>query len=282
MYANPPQSCLNAVRRLYPKLSLTERKIADYLLLQPQKVIHISINQLAEELQVADSTVFRFCVRIGFKGFQSMKIALAAELASNPEESPEGKEKDAQPVSAATKVFRSNMQALEDTLSLLNEDLLPQAAECIAGASVTYIFGNGDARAVALDAYGKLIRTGKNVQAVTDPQLQLMTASQLTERDCVVLISHSGSSKGMLRLLNLAKSAGTPTIAITGYPKSPLGSGARFSFCTASEATEFRTEAMASLIAQLSLVDALYETVMLKRGNEGAHALARIQETLER
>ncbi|WP_367112766.1 hypothetical protein [Virgibacillus sp.] len=43
-------------------------------------MIHHTINQMADELEVAESTVFRFCQRVGFKGYQALKIALAAEM----------------------------------------------------------------------------------------------------------------------------------------------------------------------------------------------------------
>lgn len=77
---NNTQHCLVSIRNNYGHFSDKERLIADFILKYPDKVIHYTINQISEKLSIADSTVFRFCKRIGFKGFQSMKIALAAEV----------------------------------------------------------------------------------------------------------------------------------------------------------------------------------------------------------
>lgn len=148
------------------------------------------------------------------------------------------------------------------------------------GAGTTYIFGSGGSAIIALDAYHKLLRTGLRVHAVMDTHLQLMTASQMTEPDCAVLISHSGSSKDILHLLNVAKSAGVNIIAITGYLKSPLSAGAHLSLHTSSEETRYRSEAMSSRIAQLTLIDALYENVMERRGEAGERALERMREAV--
>lgn len=70
--------CLHRIQTMYSEFSAKERKIADYILENPQRLVHSTINQVADQLLVADATVFRFCKRIGFSGFQALKIALAA------------------------------------------------------------------------------------------------------------------------------------------------------------------------------------------------------------
>lgn len=66
---------LAAIRGSYRNFSEKEKKIADYILNDPRNIIHLTINQIADELGLAESTVFRFCQRLGFKGFQAFKIA---------------------------------------------------------------------------------------------------------------------------------------------------------------------------------------------------------------
>ena len=74
------QFALAAIRGSYRHFSEKEKKIADYVLNDPKNIIHLTINQIADELGLAESTIFRFCQRIGFKGFQAFKISLAAEV----------------------------------------------------------------------------------------------------------------------------------------------------------------------------------------------------------
>ncbi|WP_226666443.1 MurR/RpiR family transcriptional regulator [Metabacillus litoralis] len=273
-------TCLITVRKLYPKFSVTERKIADYILKNPNKIIHSSINQLAEDLEVADSTVFRFCKRIGYKGYQAMKIALASEIVSPLQDIHEKVNEGDSLDTIASKVFRSNIKTIEDTLTIVNEDQLQLAVDTIIKAESVEFFGSGGSSIIALDAYHKLVRTGLKVHAVIDTHFQLMAASQMTEKDCAVFISHSGSSKDILHILNVVKATGAKMIAITNHAKSPLSGGVDIPLYTVSEETEYRSEALSSRIAQLTLIDVLYVNILIKRGHEGKEALKKMREAI--
>jgi RpiR family transcriptional regulator, carbohydrate utilization regulator len=272
--------CLVTIRTLYPKLSVTERKIADYILKYPNKIIHSSINQVAEDLSVADSTVFRFCKRLGYKGYQAMKIALASEVVS-PMQNIHEKADEADTIDTITaKVFHTNMKTLEETLAIVEEEQLQLAVEALLSADSIKFFGSGGSSIVALDGYHKFLRTGLKVSAVMDSHFQLGEASQMTENDCAVLVSHSGSSRDILQILNVVKSTGANTISITNYAKSPLSAGVNIPLYTISEETEFRPEALSSRIAQLTIIDALYVNTLMKRGSKGKEALEKMREAI--
>ncbi|MGY3715729.1 MurR/RpiR family transcriptional regulator [Sutcliffiella cohnii] len=274
------QSVLMNVRTNYPRFSVTERKIADYILKNPNKIIHSSINQLAEDLDVADSTVFRFCKRIGYKGYQAMKISLASEVVSPIKDIHENVDEGDSFDTIASKVFRANIETLEDTLQIVDEEQLQLAVDTIVSSRSVHLFGSGGSSIIALDAYHKLVRTGLNVQTVTDTHFQLMAASQLTEQDCAVLISHSGSSKDILHILNVVKKNNVKTIAITNFAKSTLSAGVLVPLYTSSKETDFRSEALSSRIAQLTLIDVLYVNILLKKGEEGQAALKKMREAI--
>ena len=72
--------CLTVLRSILPHLTKTERKAAEYILENPAEVIHLTITSLAETCSIAEATIFRLCKKAGFTGFQSFKIALAAEM----------------------------------------------------------------------------------------------------------------------------------------------------------------------------------------------------------
>ncbi|WP_409252022.1 MurR/RpiR family transcriptional regulator [Bacillus sp. SCS-153A] len=274
------QHCLASIRSHYSQFSDTEKKIANYILNNPTDIIHSTINGLADELGVADSTVFRFCKRIGFKGYQSMKIALAAEIVTPMRDIHENVDENDTPQTIASKVFRSNMKTIEDTLMVLKEELFQEAADALLAADNIEFFGSGGSGIVAMDAYHKFIRTGLRVHASTDSHIQLMTASQMTEKDCAVLISHSGSTKDILQVMKVLKESGAKTIAITNFAKSPLSEKADISLYTVSEETDYRSEALSSRIAQLSIFDALYVSIMLKRDKNGQDALKRMRNAI--
>ncbi|WP_163583084.1 MurR/RpiR family transcriptional regulator [Gracilibacillus saliphilus] len=274
------QTCLDKVRRNYPKFSVTERKIADYILENPNQIIHSSINQLAEDLDVADSTVFRFCKRIGYKGYQAMKIALASEVVSSIQHIHEEVDSDDELNTVAAKVFRTNIQSLEETLKIIDEEQLQKAVNSLLSARQIHFFGSGGSNTVALDAYHKFIRTGLPVQTAVDTHFQLMAASQLDEKDCALLISHSGSSKDILHILNVLGKNQVKTIAITNFAKSTLSEAVHIPLYTSSGETDFRTEAFSSRIAQLTLIDLLFVNVLMNRGETGQEALNKMREAI--
>jgi RpiR family transcriptional regulator, carbohydrate utilization regulator len=274
------QHCLASIRSHYPQFSETEKKIADYILENSTQIIHSTINSLAEDLGVADSTVFRFCKRIGFKGFQAMKIALASEIVTGLKDIHERVDEGDTPQTIASKVFRSNIKTIEDTLMVIDESRLQEAVDALTGAESIEFFGSGGSGVIALDAYHKLIRTGLRVRATSDSHIQLMTASQMTEKDCAVFISHSGSTKDILQTLEIVKETGAKTICITNFAKSPLSQGVDVPLYTVSEETDYRSEALSSRIAQLTLIDTLYVNIMMRREETGQEALKKMRKAI--
>lgn len=246
----------------------------------PRNIIHMAINQLSDELGLADSTVFRFCQKIGFSGFQAFKIALAAEVVNPIQDIHERIEVGDSIKTVTEKVLRSNMKALEDTLSIFSPDSMEKAVDLICHAHTIGLFGNGGSGIVALDGYHKLLRIGLNTFANLDSHMQIMSAAQLGPKDAAVLISHSGSTKDILDVLHILKDRKVPIIGVTNFAKSPLSKEADVTLYTVSEETDFRSEALSSRIAQLSLIDALYTNVMIKKGNKGKAALDRMRKAI--
>lgn len=265
---------------MYSQFSDKEKAIADYILEDPQKIIHSTINQVADDLFVADATVFRFCKRIGFNGFQSMKIALASEIVAPIKNIHEGIQEGDSEKEIAEKVFKANIQTLEETLHTFSESRFEDAIRLILEARMVGFYGSGGSGVIALDAHHKFMRTGIPSMAYTDSHFQIMSAAQLTEKDVVVLISHSGSNKDIMDVLQVAKKNGAKSIGITNMAKSPLSQKVDIPLYTISQETDYRSEALSSRIAQLSIIDSIYVNVMAKRDTSGQESLQRMREAV--
>ncbi|MBT2654828.1 MurR/RpiR family transcriptional regulator [Bacillus sp. ISL-18] len=274
------QNCLGKIRSYYARLSEKEKKVADYILENPDKIIHNTINEVAEDLQVADATVFRFCKRIGFKGYQAMKIALASEIIEPIQQIHEEINENDNEKTVADKIFHSNIRTLENTLQILDETSIQKAVGLLMKAKRVEFYGTGGSNVVAMDAFHKFVRTGIKAFAFIDTHFQLMSASQLGENDVAVVISHSGTNKDTLNVLKTAKKNGAKTIGITSYPKSPICQYSDVALFTSSEETEYRSEALSSRIAQLSLIDALYVNIMILNKEKAKHSLGKVREAI--
>lgn len=274
------KNCLGQIRSHYARLSEKEKKIADYILNNPENIIHSTINDVAEDLNVADATVFRFCKRIGFKGFQAMKITLAAEIIEPIQQIHEEISESDDERIVMEKVFQSNIHTLKSTLNLIDETAIEQAVDLLLNAGRVDFYGTGGSAVIAMDAYHKFIRTGIKVFTFMDSHFQIMSASQLTKHDVAVVISHSGTNKDTMNILKTAKKNGAKIIGITGYPKSPLAQNSDVVLYTSAEETEYRSEALSSRIAQLSLIDALYVNVMKLNKEKAKKSLDKIREAI--
>src|SRR5690606_31019917 len=91
-------------------------------------------NQIADELNLAESTIFRFCQRIGFKGFQSFKISLASDVVTPLKDIHEQIEEGDDIKTVAEKVFRSNIKTLEATLQLVDGETFEKAVDLLIHA----------------------------------------------------------------------------------------------------------------------------------------------------
>ncbi|MDN3018830.1 MurR/RpiR family transcriptional regulator [Paenibacillus sp. BSR1-1] len=271
------ESCLGKIRSYYARFSDKEKKIANYILDNPDKIIHCTINEVAEDLNVADATVFRFCKRIGYKGYQALKIALASEIITPIQQIHEKISEHDSEKTISEKVFQSNIRTLENTLQIMDSDSIRKAVELLHSADKVEFYGTGGSALIAMDAFHKFIRTGIKAFAFLDSHFQLMSASQLTKNDVAVVISHSGTNKDTTNILNTAIESGAKTIGITSFPKSPISQNVDVALYTSSDETEYRSEALASRIAQLSLIDALYVNLMILNKERAKTAIEKIR-----
>ncbi|WP_254901279.1 MurR/RpiR family transcriptional regulator [Tuberibacillus sp. Marseille-P3662] len=264
------------VSQLYKK----EKLVADYILANPDEVVHQSITELADNVGVAESTIFRLCKRIGFDGYQGFKIALARDVVNAVENIyQEIDEADASDV-LMDKVFQGHIQGLQDTLQLYDATMLDQAIKVLAGATRIDFYGTGGSGMIAQDAAHKFIRTGLLCQAFNDGHQQVMNAS-LLDSTCVAFgISHSGSNKDVMQALSQAKAAGAYTIGLTQFAKSPMTELCDVALYTKSRETLYRSEALTSRLIQLAVMDVLYVGVGMSRKQQTLSGLEKIREAI--
>ncbi|MGM0234100.1 MurR/RpiR family transcriptional regulator [Enterococcus sp. DIV1297f] len=271
------------IKTLYKDLSLKEQAIADYILENPSKVSHSSISDLSNELGIADSTFFQFTKKLGYNGFKDFKMAmLMQENDFSAISIHENIQKSDNELTMAQKVFDSNMTTLTDTKNLLKEEDLKLAAAMINKSKRLFFFGVGGSEIVATDAYHKFLRSPITVFHSSDYHIQLMEASLLTPDDCGIFISHTGKSRETIELAQVAKNNGAKIIVITSHAASPLAKLGDVVFISISEETEFRSEALASRIAQLSIMDSLYVILMFINRDKAQQSIAKIRRSISK
>lgn len=262
------------------ELRKSEIKVADYVIGNPQKVVHYSISELADNADVSEPTVIRFCRRIGFRGYQDFKIALAQSVVPRIKNIHEaiGESDNAQTL--AVKIFQANVEAIQDSLQSLDFSALEQTIEACTTAGTIVFFGLGGSASVAMDAYHKFFRLGIPCNWYEDTHMQAMGASMLGPDDVVIAVSHSGSSKDIVEAIEIANEAGALTVAITSHVKSPVSRAARILLSVSTTETSYRFEPMASRIAHLSVIDTIAVGVSMRRQEQYVESVRRTRRAL--
>jgi len=271
---------LDRLRALQPDLPPAARRIADFILAHAADVVNMSVTEVAERAAASEGSVVGLCQQLGARGFQQVKIALARDLVRPVQFIHEDLSETDDCGAVVDKIFRSDMQALQDTQRVLDVRELQRAVGALRVAKRVEVFGIGSAATIAEDAHYRLLRIGIHSRASVDSHVQAIAASLCTPETAVLTISHSGSTIETLTATRLAKEAGATTIAITNYGKSPLLAHADIVLHTMARETQFRTEAMTSRIAQLAVVDALIAALALADYDRAVGTISRTFDVL--
>lgn len=244
------------VKILYDKMGHAEKKIADFILEHPTGLVPLSITELADRCGCGEATIVRFARRLGFNGYQQLKISLVQEE-NVPTATDCIKEGDSLE-EVYNKVANDVYCSLEKTKKVLDYNALRDCGKKILSAKTIYIMGSGSSSSIAVDASHKFLRLGINATAVTDSHMQAITSAH-ADKNCVIIgISHSGSSINIVQALELGRKNGATTIAITSYGKSPIDKVSDYILHTISDEINYSILGLNSRIAQLTIIDTLY------------------------
>lgn len=271
---------LARLERMRDSLAPTGQRIADYILQNAAEVVHMSVTEVAEAARASEGSVIGLCQQIGARGFQQLKLSLAQDLVQPIQFIHEDlkREDDAQTV--IEKIFQSDMQALRDTLSVVDAKAMTRAVEILLAAERVEVYGVGSAAPIAEDAHYRMLRIGMNCKVVIDSHMQAISASLTNPKVAILTVSHSGSTQETVAATRLAKEAGAKTICITNFGKSPIQSYVDVVLYTMASETKFRTEAMTSRIAQLAIVDALIACLALATYDDAVETIKQTSEVL--
>ncbi|MFZ3588972.1 MurR/RpiR family transcriptional regulator [Bacillus sp. DJP31] len=241
----------------YPSLTKSEQKVADIVLEQMEKVIYYSVTDLADIASVGETTVLRFCRKIGLKGYQEFKLAIAKDISSVKEQKEEDSDSLIGSIAAYTKM------AIDETVNMMDENMLQKAITLIENANSVHFFGVGTSGLTSLDAKNRFIRIGKRTDAIIDPHIQAMTAATFNNTDVVIGLSVSGSTKDTIDSLQVAKDNGAKIIAITYYARSPITKLADCVLLSGGKESPLEGGSLAAKISQLFVIDLLCTGIAL-------------------
>ena len=254
----------DTISQSYYELTAAERKTADYVLKHRDRSQYLSIGELAEESGVAEATVSRFCRRLGYKGYNAFKLAIANAGAPKPAAAADKPIRDSDaPIELARKLYAVESEAMLQTLSLLRPAELDRAVAILRDARKVLCMGQGGSMILASEAAHLFsVYDGKFVP-VSDSHMQVIAAATLTEADAALFFSYSGATKDMMETLAVVREQGAKIILITRFPRSPGAQLADVVLQCGSNESPLEHGSVPARIAQLFLLDILFTRVTL-------------------
>jgi DNA-binding MurR/RpiR family transcriptional regulator len=267
----PREAAVPAIRALLPSLQPSEARVAAVVLADPERVVSMSVTELAAEAQSSASTVVRCCQSLGFRGFHDLKLALARDSGMSGPVTPSQLGADDAPKTILEKLLLLDADALRQAHTTVDADQLAAAVDACDSAGMILLAGVGTSSNMAQDISFRFRTIGLRSEAPDDIHVQLVAARFLRPGDVCLVISHSGATKASYATAVAAKEAGATVIAVTSFMRSPLTELADISIVAGGrETSSFRFEAMASRVVHMCLLDALFVALAMRRQSDAA------------
>jgi DNA-binding MurR/RpiR family transcriptional regulator len=256
-----PRAVGAQIRMKLPSLTPLEGKVAADILARKDIDETTPLREIALKSAVSEAMVVKVAKKLGFDGFRDFRQGLVdyyrSDIASLHAEI--GEEDTAGEI--VQKVFRTAMQALEETFAILDLGAFDRAADYLARAKQRDFYGLGGSAQIARDVSHKFLRIGIRTSVFDDAHMMMMSAALLGPDDVAIAFSHSGSTAAVLDAAEMARRNGARTIAVTNYPESPLARMVDVVLCSTAQNSPLLGENATARIAQLNLLDALFVAV---------------------
>ncbi|RUV96816.1 MurR/RpiR family transcriptional regulator [Mesorhizobium sp. M1A.F.Ca.IN.022.07.1.1] len=263
------------IRMMMPHLTPLEAKVVETVFGRRGFDETIPLKEIADEAGVSEAMVVKIAKKLGFSGYRDFRTAVCEYSRSPTAEMHRELSVDDSSAEIVQKVFRTSIQALEETLAILDIGDFDRAADAIEVAISGSINEVGGSAQIARDVSHKFLRIGVRAAVYDDSHMMLMSASLLGAEDIAVGFSHSGNSSAVIDAVQLAKKNGARTLAITNYANSPLAAEADVVLCSTARGSPLMGENAAARIAQLNILDALFVAVAQRDYQAAEHNLGR-------
>jgi DNA-binding MurR/RpiR family transcriptional regulator len=271
---------------LLPSLSPAEQRVARLVVADPADAARRTITDLATAAETSEATVIRFCRSVGMEGYPQLRIRLAAEAARRVEP-PDARVVggDIPPGADLAQIIATiafnDARAVEETAEQLDPAVCEQVVDAITAAGRIDVYGAAASGFVASDFQQKLHRIGRTAFYWPDIHMALTSAALLGKGDVAIGISHTGTTSDVIEVLQQARARGATTVALTNFPRSPVTEVVDFVLTPAARETTYRSGAMASRLAQLTVIDCLFVGVAARNRTKARRALEVTAEAVQ-
>ncbi|MEG2634286.1 MAG: MurR/RpiR family transcriptional regulator [Oscillospiraceae bacterium] len=248
------ESVPDKIKNNYDDLFAAEKKIADYILCNYEKIVSMNVSELAELSGASDATVIRFCKHLGYKGYYNMKLQLAQDLGRDQLL---GNGECSEQIDTIEDLLKKQAQNILSMSANLNADAIEKCVHMLLTCERVHLVAAGNTIPTASDFEFRLGHVGIRTSSPLMPEHQLNAINLGSEKDIVIGISHMGSSHSVITAFELARRRNIKTIAITDMKMSPLAQIADVTITTGVENSGLSVFGAESHIYLMAALDAL-------------------------
>jgi DNA-binding MurR/RpiR family transcriptional regulator len=246
----------------------TMARLSQWILDNQIRVANLSISAVAQQAQVSETTVFRFCKLLGLAGYKDLRYALAegrglafgAQLAH-----PRPVMDSEHPLASVVRgVAEVNSEALLKTMSLVSLPALQEAVDAVLAAEHIHLIGFGSSAPVAFDFYQRLLMLGLTVSVHSDPHV--LTAVTANARPGILFfgVSCSGRTRDLVEAFESAGMRGCKRVAITSDRSSPAAKASDITLISAVRRSPVAHETIGTRSSQLAIVEMICVALALR------------------
>lgn len=272
---------MNRINERYGALSKGQKMIAAYITDYYDKAVFLTAAKLGEEVGVSESTVVRFAMQLGYKGYPKFQQALA-ELVRVKLDSVQQMEHVYGRISQSeilTTVLTSDAKRIQETLEMIDEHAFDMAVDAILKAKHIYVIGIRSCAPLAEFLVFYLNMMFDNVRLVhTNSSSELFEQMMYIGReDVIIRISFPRYSMRVLKAMEFANNRNARVITLTDSVHSPMN---LYSSCNLVAQSDM-SSIVDSLAAPLSVINALVMAICMKRQKKVVRNLEMIEQLWE-
>ena len=266
------------IKNRYSSMNPAMQQISDYLIAHYDEAAYIGIHELAKRSGVSAASVTGYVKELDYKNYKAFQLAMAVSIGQKNVKIQEEKEpfiygditEEDNVNDLCQKVFRTSVQMLTDTLSIIDTQSIEKIGKHILKAKRLIFLGVGRSYLTAESGKSRFYRMGINSFCYRDSHEQIVGASMCEKNDVVIAASNYGRSRSVIEATEIAGKRGAITVGITSAKNSPLSKIVQYPLFSASgnensfdNSTPF--EPSSESITQIILLDCLYMYIALQK-----------------
>lgn len=269
---------IQRIQDRYTGLSKGQKLLASYIIKNYDKAVFLTAAKLGEVVGVSESTVVRFATQLGYTGYPAFQKALE-ELVRNKLNSIQRMEVTYGRISQGeilATVLQSDAKKIEMTLECVDQSAFELAVETILNARRIYVIGIRSCAPLAnfLSFYLNLIFEDVTLIQTNSASEIFEQMIRIDERDVIIGISFPRYSMRTLKAMEFANNRNAKVITLTDSVHSPMN---LYSSCNLIARSDMAS-IVDSLVAPLSVVNALVVALCMKKQKEVTHTLRTLEE----